>query len=797
MKTKSILVIALGAAALFASCEKEQEVLVQDSPKTIITVGLSDATKTYMGALDAGVHKVYWSNGDQIAVNGIASDALDGLADNTATAEFAFATPPATPFNILYPAGIYSDATHVTLPAIQTYKAGNFADGMNPMAGYSATGDGSITLNHLCAIVKVNVLRAAISPDTDNLVSAKFKGRNSEQVSGSFSINYGSATLTGASAAAADKEVKVIKVLTTSPSSAVSYHIVVPAGTYANGFDIMVQDAAGDMQTVSKTSSVTLVAGKLYNMTEFEFVPTGDAPATIEIASAEDLINFANAYNAKTYNGQDDLLVRLSNDITFNAAQSAEYNATGGIGLVGEGFYFNGLFDGNGYSIDGLSGTCPIFAGVGKNGRIKNLTIGSGSSFTYSEDVTKTLYLSSIVGYNRGWLIDCENYAPVSCTSATYSADVYLGGMVGIQVRLGGISGCHNYADVTFTSLDGTTAVYMGGILAMLDIHNSGDNATVNHCTNEGNIDRGAMSNTDNASKSPTHVGGVIGCIYTVYGTSGTISLTDLHHTTGNVYGPDMANTGQQAKIPVVVGGLIGGIHGDGLAGAGANMSVTGSTVTNCTVRNNHWNNSTSYGEGIHAGGFVGLVRGKSKNISFSNCEVNNVNVGNIRGYGGGFAGYAREVVFDECDVLASSVVATAQLFYGGGFAGVAYNANVTNSDVTLTKNNKYSLRTRGSNYYSGGIAGWTQGDCTISDCRAYVKLMYQDGGTSNTGVRGWIAGMCAGTTTIKDCGLGGTYGSSTPTITLDGDNFDEYIYGSSSTATMTCTGCYYWDGTI
>ena len=795
------IIFLIAAMGLLAGCVKEQPASELEQVSTLVVdiapeAPAAPAVKTHLGEAVNNKSKVYWSNGDAIRVNGVASEALAELGATASSATFHFAASlGAAPYNILYPAGIYADASHVTLPASQTYKSGGFADGMFPMAGYSADGS-NVSVNHLCAILKLNILRdSGAGADEHDLVSASFRGMQGEQVSGVFAIDYQNATLTATSTAAADQVVKVSRALTTSTASAVSYYIVVPARAYGGGIAVDIQDKGGHQMSLSKTTPVTLQAGKLYDLSAMPYVPTGDAPADLVINSAEELIAFAQDYNAGTIGG-DDLLVSLGSDITFDATTSAAFNAEGGIGKAGAAALFNGTFNGAGHSINGLQASVPLFARVGTNGTVRDLTMGASSSVTYSDDVSADLYLGSIVGDCKGVIDHCDNNAPVSCTASAYTASVHIGGIAGRLRNPGKVEYCNNAGNVTFTSLNGTAAVDMGGIIGLLDVHDDGDKVALNHCSNVASVDRGVVSNTDDAAKSTTHVGGVIGYIYTIYGKSSSLDFTDLHHATGNVYGPNMADKAQVKDIPVMVGGIVGGIHGSSLSDGAANVRFSKSSVRNCTVRNNHWNGSTAYGSGVHAGGFVGISRRKRKNVVFSECEVNNVNVANIRGYGGGFVGYARETVINNCSVLVSSVVASAQLFYGGGMAGVAYNTDISYSDVTLTKNSTYSLRTRGSAYYSGGVAGWVQGTSSILHCRAFVKLMYQDGGTGNTGVRGWIAGMCAGTTTIQDCGLGGSYGKTTPTITLSDSNFSDYIYGSSSTATMTCSGCYYWDGT-
>ena len=146
----------LAAAVLLTSCAKESltEKPEVSTGKTVLTVGLPNEGKTYMSDAVEGVRTVYWSNGDQIAANGVASVALSGLEPGETRATFTFEGLLNTPYFLAYPASIWDDAMHVTLPAIQSYKSGNVADGMLPMAGYSEDGS-SATINHLCAILQI------------------------------------------------------------------------------------------------------------------------------------------------------------------------------------------------------------------------------------------------------------------------------------------------------------------------------------------------------------------------------------------------------------------------------------------------------------------------------------------------------------------------------------------------------------------------------------------------------------------------------------------------------------------
>lgn len=536
MKTRYIY-WALSAIVACAGCEKEaQQELEQQPVRTVLQVGITD-TKTYLSDADAMHHrKVYWSNGDQIAVNGTASEALTGLADDTATASFTFAGALSTPYNVLYPASIYTDATHVTLPAIQTYKEGGIADKMLPLAGYSADGS-NISLTHLCAVVKISVKRStAVDADTDNIVAVRFKGKNNEKVSGAFEINYSSPQLSAAAAGSdAEKEVRVAKSLATSTSAAIDYYLVVPARTYANGFDIIVQDVKGDIMTKSKAASIALEPGHLYAMTEFDFVPSGTETG-LEISSAEELIAFANAYNNKVFG--DDLVATITADLTFDATFSAAFNATGGIGLKvsyygdAEDYYFNGVFNGNNHSISGLEATCPLFKATSSSALIEDLTIDNTCSFTFTHSKAAELDAGAVVGYHRGTLSNVDVAANVSL-AAVESVDkvTALGGLVGREV-VGSVENNSSYSGnivvpAGFQSSD--QKIYIGGLVGWISnadgkVKDSGFTGTID---NQGQMI--ASSGTDDFKNNPQlMIGGIIGL------NTGTIdNCTVANHATG------------------------------------------------------------------------------------------------------------------------------------------------------------------------------------------------------------------------------------------------------------------------
>ena len=795
MKTRYIY-WALTAIVACAACEKEaQQEPEQQTVRTVLQVGIAD-TKTHLGDADAQQHrKVYWSNGDQIAVNGTASDALDGLADNTASALFNFTGDLSTPYNVLYPASIYTDATHVTLPAVQTYKAGGIADNMLPLAGYSADGS-NLSLTHLCAVVKISVKRSsAVDADTDNIVAVRFKGKNNEKVSGAFEVNYSSPQLSAAAAGSdAEKEVRVAKSLATSTSAAIDYYLVVPARTYSNGFDVIVQDVKGDIMTKSKAASIALEPGHLYAMTEFDFVPSGTETG-LEISSAEELIAFANDYNAKKFG--DDLVATITADITFNASTSAAFNATGGIGLKNgvhgstEDYYFKGVFNGNSenYSISGLNATVPLFTATDSDGIIKNLTLENTCSFEFTHANTIEGMFGSVVGYHKGTLDNVKVAADISLAavaSVTYMTT--LGGLAG-RTTVGKLQHGCEYSGLISTpaGFTSTNKVIIGGLVGRFS--NAG---SISDCFFKGAISNAARVTSTDKSNPYLIIGGVVGHLDGGASVSSTNTTAD-HDAVASAHASLSATIVN--KTTVAYHSAVGGIVGE----------VVNGTVSNCTnaatIGNSIFRGADGTGRYIKSGGIVGankadgVITGCTNNGSIihrsnpriqtlggiagynagqmtsctNNASVNHMTTGQSTAAGravnlGGVIGenYANNKVSDvhnTADIEISSMEDGANseerlggvIGYNEGIIEGGVSKDITNSGQVYHSPN---FANEFAGYYIGGIVGWTKAAVKNAKNvgRPYFRWQSNTLGASKVYLGG-IVGKAEGTSsTIENC---------------------------------------------
>jgi len=436
--------------------------------------------------------------------------------------------------------------------------------------------------------------------------------------------------------------------------------------------------------------------------------------------------------------------------------QTANISVGGSLIIGTSSYYFQGNYNGNGYSITNLninnsSSNQALFAYTGAGATISNLTVGgtiagSGSTragfvgaakgnltisgCTNNVNVTGAYYVGGFIGdvYGSGITVNLTN-----CTNngtITGSADG-TGGLVGF-VSSGGtlnISGGVNAAAVTTSgTLNGT-----GGLVGYV----SGTAVNIT----------GNSRNTATISKTGTGtgVGGLIGYVNT------TATISNTSYNSGTVYN-STGGTG--------VGGIIGYVGGT-------------ATIQN-TVNNSGavYISASSGGSGI--GGIVGYVAGTCtiQGTSAASPIINSgiigstsyshSNVGGIVGYGsagttlryvrnsnavrnntgsrtGGIIGYAYGTNISYANNLGGAVQSSGE--YVGGIAGEVYE---TGSDVLTGCTNSGSVQ--GTNCV-GGIAGKVTGSST----HATTICENQAAGTvTGTSYVGGIIGYAVNTMTIN-----------------------------------------------
>lgn len=576
---------------LLASCESEitapEVVVTPENGVYALRIGIPE-TKTTLGELDGNKRKVYWSDGDQIAVNGIASNPLSGLAANSTVAEFTFATAQTAPYSILYPASIWRDETSVILPSVQDFVTGSFADGACPMAAYSADGQ-NLSLKYLCAVVKVPLkLSEEANADTDKIDNIVFKSNGSELMSGDFTIDYSNASLEGISGSTSI----TMSIKRTLLSTATDVYFVVPAGTYASGFSVVITDVNDHYMTVSADRSLTLEAGHIYNMSELAFQPDAQ-DVIVNISNANDLITLANNYNNGYYNNAN-LIVNLTSNITFNATTSATFSATGGIGTKGEiDNYFHGSFNGNNKTISGYTGSAPLFAAIGSSGAVSDLTIDNTCSFTFTHPNTADAFFGPVTNYNKGIIDNVKVNATVALAEV---ADVVE------MTSLGGIVGRNTVGTIKNSTFAGAIdapagfasakKLLIGGIVG----YTSNDTGLISNCTLDGTISVAAQITSTDRSNPCLAVGGIVGYNRATV----TECITKPNSTVATGFNTETGTIVIKSELTYY--NAVGGIIGENEQGE-ISSCTNGADIFNKIFKLNAADASARY---IKAGGIVG-----------------------------------------------------------------------------------------------------------------------------------------------------------------------------------------------
>jgi len=269
MKKLTILAACVAAAAAVFSCAKEQSPV---SGKTTVLTASIDPTKTVLAENGSSV---LWSDNDAISVNGTASSEIV-TADGGASASFTFDGELAQPYMAVFPASAWVDATHVALPATQTYAANSFGASASVMAAYTTEG------NNLHFMNVMSMMKFTLTSESARTISSVvLAGNNGEQLSGSFAIDYTTLAVENtASATAADKKTTLQGSIAVSEGTVI--YIAVPAQAYANGVTLTITDSEGNVMVKAIEKSLTFTAGTIKEFTAplaFVATPSYEQPS--------------------------------------------------------------------------------------------------------------------------------------------------------------------------------------------------------------------------------------------------------------------------------------------------------------------------------------------------------------------------------------------------------------------------------------------------------------------------------------------------------------------------------------
>lgn len=283
MKTIKLISAAVLCIIAAASCSKE----IVNGPDTIRTTisAKLESTKTALGAKVGDEWPNYWKTGDQISVNGVASEALDSQYDGVSSAEFTFAGALTVPYCAAYPASAVSGYSNgeaiLTVPAVQNYVDGSYDPAAFIMGGKS-NNSSSVSLSPWVSLFHLSLSGSA------SVSRVKLTSLNGTALSGTFSTNFTTKNATDVS--------DVVEMVAATPVALpAEFFICVPSGLEGS-LKVEVFDDEGGSMAKQATIKSALVAGQMYSPATLPYSPTYGPKITAEgITSSTAVICWSNS----------------------------------------------------------------------------------------------------------------------------------------------------------------------------------------------------------------------------------------------------------------------------------------------------------------------------------------------------------------------------------------------------------------------------------------------------------------------------------------------------------------------
>lgn len=536
----AVLVAASGCDKSGNGSEPSPEPAREESVS--LSLGSGTLTRTVLGESDGSAYPVYWCEGDRIAVNGKRSEPLHGIGDNVTDATFSVSGVSA-PYGVVYPSWICGamdgETAEITLQTVQRWTPGSFSNGSAVLYGNSDAKD--FTLTNLCGVVRIPVDFGKYEIVDVALTSL------GEPLAGKFNLNLADGNLTavdagqsislslpeGGFAAGSDGDPDSDAASTVGDSKAVELNFCVPAGEYAEGFNLTITEKYGRKMVIELRENTAVTSGVIVGWTEQIFVPSG----ALIITDPESWNTFAAAVNAGDYSQWKN---PESGEIFIVA------NVTSADDLV-QIESWDGVLNGGGYTITRNSISKPLIKSITETGVVKNLKLGglrtkpgANSSATLaatnlglvencenraalSVTVDAALHFCGLVEANGGVMRDCTNSGDFEINLPFSANHEFMGGGIAFRsdakgadgtTKLGTFEGCRNAGNITVkkeaTAASDLQKCAVGGILASIYGGTEESFVTLKNCVNEGDITvwENKYCNTTQGSYA---IGGIVG----------------------------------------------------------------------------------------------------------------------------------------------------------------------------------------------------------------------------------------------------------------------------------------------
>lgn len=409
-----------------------------------LTVGVPGeaAVKTSLEAKDAGVYPVFWSEGDVILVNGVASAPLAASEAGGSSASFSLPKGVTSPYNILY-SGFKGNDDLVSIPFRQEIAtSGTFAPGAAPM--WASTSGAATTLNHLAAIIRIPV------NGSGTVAHVKLSSLGGEMLAGELCLAKSEGLLNGSSSPACRQSQVYLVPQGGTVLSGSDYVFVaaVAPGTFSKGIDAEIVTTDGRSMHLGAFVGETLSAGTVYEFPSATFAG-GGAPDWL-ISSESSFAAWRAALDAEDEVARYGRVLLTADIVIRSGSWSTPFNI------------YNGTLDGGGHRISGLS--CPLF----------NVLHGSVMNLSVESSIT-AIPANSCAGLIAQRMNSSGNYTPSisNCTasgkmnlSANTSAErACAGGIIG-SLENGSVKGCYSAIKLTLAGVSGKEKILCAGGIA-------------------------------------------------------------------------------------------------------------------------------------------------------------------------------------------------------------------------------------------------------------------------------------------------------------------------------------------
>lgn len=647
---------------LLVSCAKKEWNGDESIAPSGVLNGFSASIKEEYGEskalVDLATRKVSFENGDEITVSNGSQSAT--YTYNSQDEKFYSDEPlsSASSYTAFYPAsafqGIGADGSLlVDIPAQKEYNAAFVSE-----APMGAVSDGStFAFKNLCAIIKFSL------STNEMLTRATFLAN--VPLCGAATFKNGLLTMDENGG----KEISITLPTSFRPDEDKPFCLVIPAGTYTDGFCLKNEFSSGRVWYQTSARTQVIAASTIYVESLFELGyfsgGKGTAVNPYIIASRQDLLDLSTRVS-----GTDEA------DLAFRTAhyrQMADIDFAGGtLNSIGNsnadgGCYFEGTYDGNGFTISNLNITNPnTDKAVGFFGYLNGTAKVKGMRIDRAGVQSAT--------WNNGVIVGCmqPGGSPVveDCivtNSSVQSNNSDNGGIVG-KMMSGTIRNCSFSGTVTGT---GSAKHQCGGIVG--EVTAAGN--IVENCRFSGTV-KGACGNVGGIAGSSVGSAFVRGCQV---------------ETASLIEGGSIADNG------INIGGIVGYIN-----------SATGGRVENCSCA------ATVKAHYYDIGGIVGRNQGLLiKNCSFTGTVSSDYSDGSASDekYGrlGGICGHIHGTgVIEGCQVSGNVGAATC---YAGGVCGWLELGSISGCSIS-------NLTLRGASHIGGIVGRFKSGivkSCTLT----------------------------------------------------------------------------------